>query len=200
MWGWGEVEAEGTLSEGSCLPLLPRSSPPGPRGAPYRGSPLRARGPPRPGCQGQAPLRQRRCACLSGSARTPSGKAARLGCSATFWDTRERFLIASLLNSSVQSLSRVPLFETPWIAARQASLSWRGMDRIINSQSLLKLIESVMPSNHLILCRPLLLLPSIFPSIRVFSNESVYRIRWPQVLEFQLQHQSFQRIFRTYFL
>ena len=69
--------------------------------------------------------------------------------------------------SSVQSLSRVLLFATPWTAARQASLS------ITNSQSLLKLmsIESVMLSNHLILCRPLLLLPSFFPSIRVFSNE-----------------------------
>ena len=70
--------------------------------------------------------------------------------------------------SSVQSLSRVQLFATPWPAAHQASLS------ITNSRSLLKLmsIESVMPSNHLILCRPLLLLPSIFPSIMVFSNES----------------------------
>ena len=71
--------------------------------------------------------------------------------------------------SSVQSFSHVRLFATPWTAARQASLS------ITSSQSLLKLmsIESVMPSNHLILCRPLLLQPSIFPSIRVFSNESV---------------------------
>ena len=70
---------------------------------------------------------------------------------------------------SVQSLSRVWLFATPWIAARQASLS------ITNSRSLLKLIsiESVMPSNHLILCRPLLLLPSVFPSIRVFSKKSL---------------------------
>ena len=77
---------------------------------------------------------------------------------------------------SVQSLSCVPLFVTPWTAAHQASLS------ITNSQSLLKLmfIESVMPSNHLILCHPLLLLPSIFPSIRVFSNESVLCIRWPK--------------------
>ena len=77
---------------------------------------------------------------------------------------------------SVQSLSRVRLFATPWTAARQVSLS------ITSSRSLLKLmsIESVMPSNHLILCRPLLLLPSIFPSIRVFSNESVLRIRWPE--------------------
>ena len=76
--------------------------------------------------------------------------------------------------SSVQLLSCVRLFVTPWTAARQASLS------ITNSGSLPKLmsIESVMPSNHLILCCPLLLLPSIFPSIRVFSNESALRIRW----------------------
>ena len=79
---------------------------------------------------------------------------------------------------------------TLWTAACQASLS------ITNSQSLLKLvsIESVTPSNHLILCRPLLLLPSTFPSIRVFSNESALRIRWPKYAEFQLQHLSFQRI------
>ena len=76
--------------------------------------------------------------------------------------------------SSVQSLSHVQLFETPLTAARQASLS------ITNSWSLLKLrsIQSVIPSNHLIFCHPLLLLPSIFPGIRVFSNESVLRIRW----------------------
>ena len=82
--------------------------------------------------------------------------------------------------SSVQMLSRVQLFATPWTAARQASLS------ITNSQSLLKLmsIELVMPSNHLILCCPLLLLPSIFPSIKVFSNESVLRIRWPKYWSF----------------
>ena len=85
-----------------------------------------------------------------------------------------------LIISSVQSLSCVRLFATPWIAARQASLS------ITNSQSLLKLmsIESVMPSNHLILCHPLLLMPSIFPSIRVFSNESVLHIRWPKYWSF----------------
>ena len=77
---------------------------------------------------------------------------------------------------SVHSLSRVRLFATPWTAASQASLS------ITNSWSLLRLmpIELVMPSNHLILCHPLLLLPSIFPSIRVFSNESVLHIRWPK--------------------
>ena len=78
--------------------------------------------------------------------------------------------------SSVQSLSRVRLFANPGTAARQASLS------IINSRSLLKLmsVESVMPSNHLILCRPLLLLPSTLPNIRVFSNESALPIRWPK--------------------
>ena len=82
--------------------------------------------------------------------------------------------------SSVQSLSRVQLFVTPWTAACQVSLS------INNSQSLLKLmsVELVMPSNHLILCHPLLLLPSIFPSIRVFSNESALHIRWPKYWSF----------------
>ena len=78
---------------------------------------------------------------------------------------------------SVQSLSRVRLFATPWTEARQASLS------IINSRSLLRL-ESVMPSNHLILCHPLLLPSSIFPSIRVFANESVLHIRWPKYWRF----------------
>ena len=80
---------------------------------------------------------------------------------------------------SVHSLSRIRFFATPWTAAHQASLS------ITNSQSLLKLmfIESVMPSNHLILCHPLLL-PSIFPRIRVFSNESVLHIRWPKYWSF----------------
>ena len=82
--------------------------------------------------------------------------------------------------SSVQSLSHVRLFATPWIAAHQASLS------ITNSQSLLKLMstESVMPSNHLILSLPLLLWPSIFPSIRGFSNESALCIRWPEYQSF----------------
>ena len=82
--------------------------------------------------------------------------------------------------SSVQWLSRVRLFATPWTAACQASLS------ITNSQSLPKLmsIESVMSSNHLILCCPLLLLPSIFPSIGVFSNEPALRIRWPKYWSF----------------
>ena len=82
--------------------------------------------------------------------------------------------------SSVQSLSHVWLFATLWTAAHQASLS------ITNSKRWLKLmfIESMMPSNHLILCHPLLLLPSIFPSIRVFSNESVLHIRWPKYWSF----------------
>ena len=102
----------------------------------------------------------------------------------------------SLQFSSVQSLSHVQFFETPWTATCQVSLS------ITNSQSLFKLmsIELVIASNHLILCCPLLILPSIFPSIRVFSNESIICIRWPKVLKFQLQHQSFQWIFWTGFL
>ena len=85
--------------------------------------------------------------------------------------------LSILYISSVQSLSRVQLFATPWTAA---CLS------INNSQSLLKLksIELVIPSNHLILCRPLLFLPSIFPSIRVFSSESVLHIRWPKYWNF----------------
>ena len=84
--------------------------------------------------------------------------------------------------SSVQALSLVRLFVTPWTAARQASLF------ITNSQSLLKLmsVELVMPSNHLILCHPLFLLPPIPPSIRVFSNESTLRMRWPKYWSFSL--------------
>ena len=88
---------------------------------------------------------------------------------------------------SVQfSLSREGLFVTPWTAAHQASLS-------TNSQSLLKLmsIESVMSSNQLMLCSPLLLLPSIFPSIRVFSSESVLRIRWPKYWSFSFSISPF---------
>ena len=90
-------------------------------------------------------------------------------------------------SQSVQSLSRVQLFVTPWTAACRASLS------ITNSRRLLKLmsIESVMPSNHLILCQPLLLLPSIIPSIRVFSNESVLPIRWPKYWSFSLSISPF---------
>jgi len=89
-------------------------------------------------------------------------------------------LLTSVQVSSVQSLSRVQLSATPWIAAHQASLS------ITNSRSSLKLtsIELVMPSSHLILCHPLLLLPPVPPSIRVFSNESTLRIRWPKYWSF----------------
>ena len=89
--------------------------------------------------------------------------------------------------SSVQLLSGVQLFATPWIAAHQASLS------ITNSRSSLKLmpIESVMPSSHLILCRPLLLLPHIPPSIRVFSNESTLDMRWPKYWSFSFSISPF---------
>ena len=89
--------------------------------------------------------------------------------------------------SSVQSLSHVWLFATPWTAAHQASLS------INNSWSLLKVmfIKSVMPSNHLILCHPFLLLPSMFSSIRVFSNESVLHIRWPTYWSFSFSISPF---------
>ena len=91
-------------------------------------------------------------------------------------DVHFSIFLKSEIFSSVQSLSRVRLFATPWIAARQASLS------ITNSRSSLKLmsIELVMPSSHLILCRPLFLLPPIPPSIRVFSNESTLCMRWPK--------------------
>ena len=100
------------------------------------------------------------------------------------------FNIISLSFSSVQSLRHVWLFATPWIATCQASLS------ISNSRSLLIFmsIESMMPSNHLILCHPLHLQHSILLSIRVFSKESILIIRW---LELQLQHQFFQWLFRT---
>ena len=91
-----------------------------------------------------------------------------------------RWVMWVALLQSVQSLGPVWLFVTPWTVARQASLS------ITNSRSLLKLvsIESVMPSNHLILCRLLLLLPSVFPSIRVFYNKSVLCISWPKYWSF----------------
>ena len=97
-----------------------------------------------------------------------------------YFNLETSFLVLTPAFSSVQSLSCVWLFATPWTAPCQASLS------ITNCQSLLKLmsIESVMPSNHLILCLPLLLLPSIFPSIRVFSNVSALRIRWPKYWSF----------------
>ena len=106
-----------------------------------------------------------------------------------FWSLQGRihFFIfyrpsAFLQFSSVRSLSHVQVFVTPWTAARQAALS------ITSSWSLLRLMstELVLPSNHLILCRPLLLLPSIFPSIRVFSSESVLCIRWPKYWSFSI--------------
>ena len=95
-------------------------------------------------------------------------------------DREDRAHIHDGIFSLVQLLSRVRLFVTPWTAARQAALS------ITSSRSLLKLmsIESVMTFNHLILCHPLLLPPSIFPSIRVFLNESALRIRWPKYWSF----------------
>ena len=94
---------------------------------------------------------------------------------------------SNLFFSSVQSLSCVQLFVTPWTVARQASLS------ITSSQSLLKLIsiELVMPSNHLILCHPLLILPSVFPSIRVFSKESVLCIKWSKYWSFSFSISPF---------
>ena len=97
---------------------------------------------------------------------------------------------------TLQSLSRIQLFATTWTATHQASLFF------ITSQSLRKLIsiESVMPSNYFILFRPLLLLPSIFPSIRIFSNELAFCIKIAKVLELQLQHQSFKWIFSIDFL
>ena len=94
-----------------------------------------------------------------------------------------KLIYSTVQFSSVQSLSRVWLFATPWITARQASLS------ITNSRSSLRLasIESVMPSSHLILSRPFLLLPPTPPSIRVFSNESTLRIRWPKYWSFSFR-------------
>ena len=101
----------------------------------------------------------------------------------TLWSSSVYLWSARLISvqfSSVQSLSCVRLFVTPWVTARQASLS------ITNSQSSLRFTftESVMPSSHLILCRPLLLLSPILPSIKVFSNESTLRIRWPKYWSF----------------
>ena len=100
-------------------------------------------------------------------------------CVCTSWEQSSWLRLLSSVQFG-QSLSHVRLIVTPWTAARQASLS------ITSSQSLLKLMfsVSVMPSNHLILCCPLLLQPSIFPSIRVFSNESVFHIRWPKYWSF----------------
>ena len=107
--------------------------------------------------------------------------------SGSFYVVEEKATDSSLsLFIVVQSLSRVQLFATPWTAARQASLS------INNSRSLLKLmsIESVMPSNHLILCCPLLLLPPIFPSIRVFSKDSALCLRLPKYRSFSISPSS----------
>ena len=100
------------------------------------------------------------------------------------------FNCTTSVSKSVRLFSHVRLFMTPWTSARQVSLS------ITNSWSLLKLIsiDSVMPSNHLILCHPLLLLPSVFPSIRVFSKQSVLLIRWPKYWSFSF---SISPIFRT---
>jgi len=94
------------------------------------------------------------------------------------------YVLCSIIQfSSVQSLTHIRLFVTPWTAACQSSLA------ITNSQTLLKLmsLKLVMPPNHLILCRPLPLPPSIFPSIRDFSNESILRIRWPKYWSFSFR-------------
>ena len=120
--------------------------------------------------------------------------------SIAYWKA-ETLLCQQRSKYSVQLLSHVQLVVTPWTAACQASLS------TINSQSLLKLmsIESVMPSNHLILCHPLLLLPSIFPRIRAFSNESALHIRWPKYWSFSFNISLFSEhsgliSFRMYWL
>ena len=109
--------------------------------------------------------------------------------------SKQKYVTLLWWHTSVQSLSRVLLFATPLTAAPQASLS------ITNCRSLLKLtsINSVMPSNHLLLYHPLLLLPSVFCSIRVFPSEVSSSYQVAKVLQFQLQHQSFQWIFRTDF-
>ena len=95
-----------------------------------------------------------------------------------------------------QSLSCIQLFVTPWTTAHQTSLPFTIFWSLLKRMS----IESVMPSNHLILCRSLLLLPSIFPSIRIFSSESALPIRWPKYWSFSFSIQSFQWIFRVDFL
>ena len=121
-----------------------------------------------------SPVRELRTCMLCGVVRKGGGHCFICMCICVYH-------IYSIIHiSSIQLLSRVRLFVTPCTATRQASLS------ITNSQSLLKLvsIELVMPSNHLILCCPVLLLPSVFPSIRVFSNESGLCIRWPKYWSF----------------
>ena len=109
------------------------------------------------------------------------------------WEDRRTGLHWKPERKSIQFVSRVWFFVTPWSTAHQASLS------ITNSQSPPKLmsIELLMSSNHLFLCRPLLLLSSIFLSLRVFTNESALRIRWPKILGFQFQYQSFLWTLRT---
>ena len=111
---------------------------------------------------------------------TEASKVTPEQCAALVPTLCDHLMFAKLMFSSVQWLSRIRLFVTPWTAAGQASLS------ITNYRSLLKLmsIESVTPSNQLILCHPLRLLPSIFPSIRLFPNESVLHIRWPKSWSF----------------
>ena len=121
-------------------------------------------------------------AAFEGSKKDSVGR-----CWQTYYGPRRTHIGMALQFSSVQPLSRVRLFGTPWTAARQASLS------ITNSRSLLKLmsIESVMPSNHLMLCPLLHLLPSIFPGIRVFSRQSVLCIRWPKYWSFSFSISPF---------
>ena len=113
------------------------------------------------------------------------------------WKKSNPFLYTNLMRFVVvvQSLNHSQLFANPWTTVLQTSLSFTI------SQILVKLIsiELVMPSNHLILCHPLLLLSSLFPRIRIFSNELTLGIRWPNCWELQLQHQSFQWIFRLIF-
>ena len=117
----------------------------------------------------------------------PGGKYFRLFRQYVFSAPLFNSTVVSTKQPSVQSLSHLRLFVTPRTAAHQPSLS------VTNSQSLLKLmsIESVMPSNHFILCCPLLFPPSIFPSFRVFSNESVFHIRWPKYWSFSFKISPF---------
>ena len=125
--------------------------------------------------QGQVPVDTKQGQDIADFFYSQNNHRSKIGLPLKKW-----ILIFDASLTSVQSLSHVWLFATPWIVAHQASLS------ITNSWSLLKLmsIELVMPSNHLILCHPLLLLPSIFPSIRVFSNESAICMRWPKYWSF----------------
>ena len=145
--------------------------------SPLQGSPLTGLPSRRPGSGPELFPPPTSCVLL-GCLTLISRRVPPFSCKTTRYTARS--LTSSIQFSSVQSLSRVRLFARPWTAARQASLS------ITNSLSLLKLmsIELVMPSNYLILCRPLLLLPSIFPSIRVFSNESALCIKWPKYWSF----------------